>query len=1073
MKMFVFFLIISFLILNTRSQSDFLESNFQEIVYPTVISREEIRRRRSLRDIDKDSIFISISNWTIRTKLNSALIIPPYFDIDWIQSDRTRTEKSTFPLNCQAVHGSVENEKNIDNSLIVMTICQKEFYGLLLIDNRYYFLQPIANGRHVLYEDGDINWKSVKENNSLALFRKNEEIRRMKRQEKKENLDKFYNLTGDTFEIENAKVLIDAESERNLEDEPNYQEVAYFYDKTWKWSKLPKRKIVYDNVYPRWLEIGIAADNSVVEFHGTRMQHYILALVNIVSAIYSDPSLDSNMKLVIAKVMLYTSRNDNMISSGNARKSLENVNKWHRKLLASSEEPHDVAVWLTRLDIGGPSGYAPVSGVCDPSRSCALNRDEGLSSAFIIAHEIAHILGLSHDGDVDSGNTCGEEAVYGSVMAPMVAATFRRFHWSACSRKEFHQKAQQWSCLLNQPSEEGAIQIKETTLLTFTMDEQCRMEFGEGYQLCRSIDLVEPCSYLWCGKPNVSKICKTKKGPPLDGTECGENKWCISGFCESIDMKLNLTPVESNGRNEITGDWSEWEKCSTTCGVGVQIRTRKCSKFDKDDDENSCEEKSQEFRICQQDDCATLLDLRAQQCSQLSSLIDIEKTLSIPYNTWLPYESEKEELRCKLICRSKETGNLYFSNKNLKDGTPCSYESSDICVKGKCYSMGCDRVLNSEKIKDSCGVCGGDNSTCENVVKKFHRKLRRPSARLGVIPPSAHNIRIDVTISGLSSTENNSMIILIKDGRKQKSEIKHFDSQGKGKIVIVEGAAFRPQKINETYTMWSRGPVLKEIIVSLSLVDVDLKKGIFISAFSRYVINRNQWKENKYSWLLGGWSSCSVTCGGGYRHKTLTCKDMETGKLVNKRKCPLISKPSLNIEKCNSFSCEFKWLEGFWEGCTKTCGNAGYQQRQLFCVHSSFADSHMTIDNERLIYKTMVSPDKCKMQKEPVTERECSRVPCAGQWIYAEWSPCSQTCGIGIQSQIAQCIPLEGEAFASCNGTYLPDKMRLCRGSSKRNPKCANYCQKDRSQYCTLKNLKRYCQIPVFRRKCCHSCQKN
>lgn len=38
----------------------------------------------------------------------------------------------------------------------------------------------------------------------------------------------------------------------------------------------------------------------------------------------------------------------------------------------------------------------------------------------------------------------------------------------------------QWSCLLNQPSEEGAIQIKETTLLTFTMDEQCRMEFGEG-----------------------------------------------------------------------------------------------------------------------------------------------------------------------------------------------------------------------------------------------------------------------------------------------------------------------------------------------------------------------------------------------------------------------------------------------------------------------------------------------------------------------------------------------------------------------------------------------------------------
>ena len=71
---------------------------------------------------------------------------------------------------------------------------------------------------------------------------------------------------------------------------------------------------------------------------------------------------------------------------------MENVNKWHRKLLSSSEEADDVAVWLTRLDIGGPSGYAPVSGACDPARSCALNRDEGLTSAFIIAHEVAHML---------------------------------------------------------------------------------------------------------------------------------------------------------------------------------------------------------------------------------------------------------------------------------------------------------------------------------------------------------------------------------------------------------------------------------------------------------------------------------------------------------------------------------------------------------------------------------------------------------------------------------------------------------------------------------------------------------
>jgi hypothetical protein len=35
---------------------------------------------------------------------------------------------------------------------------------------------------------------------------------------------------------------------------------------------------------------------------------------------------------------------------------------------------------------------------------------------------------MSHDGDMGAGNDCKEEASQGSVMAPMVGATFR---WAA------------------------------------------------------------------------------------------------------------------------------------------------------------------------------------------------------------------------------------------------------------------------------------------------------------------------------------------------------------------------------------------------------------------------------------------------------------------------------------------------------------------------------------------------------------------------------------------------------------------------------------------------------------------
>lgn len=38
-----------------------------------------------------------------------------------------------------------------------------------------------------------------------------------------------------------------------------------------------------------------------------------------------------------------------------------------------------------------PSGYAPVTGMCHPVRSCTLNHEDGFSSAFVVAHETGHV----------------------------------------------------------------------------------------------------------------------------------------------------------------------------------------------------------------------------------------------------------------------------------------------------------------------------------------------------------------------------------------------------------------------------------------------------------------------------------------------------------------------------------------------------------------------------------------------------------------------------------------------------------------------------------------------------------
>ena len=44
--------------------------------------------------------------------------------------------------------------------------------------------------------------------------------------------------------------------------------------------------------------------------------------------------------------------------------------------------------------------FAPVGGMCDKKTSHTLCKEDGFNSAFVIAHETGHVLGMEHDGEV-------------------------------------------------------------------------------------------------------------------------------------------------------------------------------------------------------------------------------------------------------------------------------------------------------------------------------------------------------------------------------------------------------------------------------------------------------------------------------------------------------------------------------------------------------------------------------------------------------------------------------------------------------------------------------------------------
>ncbi|XP_023501309.1 A disintegrin and metalloproteinase with thrombospondin motifs 10 isoform X5 [Equus caballus] len=381
----------------------------------------------------------------------------------------------------------------------------------------------------------------------------------------------------------------------------------------------------------RYVETLVVADKMMVAYHGRRdVEQYVLAIMNIVAKLFQDSSLGNIVNILVTRLILLTEDQPTLEITHHAGKSLDSFCKWQKSIVNRSGHGnaipengvanHDTAVLITRYDICiyknkpcGTLGLAPVGGMCERERSCSINEDIGLATAFTIAHEIGHTFGMNHDG---VGNSCGARGQDpAKLMAAHITMKTNPFVWSSCSRDYITSFLDSGLglCLNNRPPRQDFVYPTVAPGQAYDADEQCRFQHGVKSRQCK---YGEVCSELWC--LSKSNRCITNSIPAAEGTLCQthtiDKGWCYKRVCVPFGSR-------PEGVDGAWGPWTPWGDCSRTCGGGVSSSSRHCDSPRPTIGGKYCLGERRRHRSCNTDDCPPgSQDFREMQCSEFDSV---------------------------------------------------------------------------------------------------------------------------------------------------------------------------------------------------------------------------------------------------------------------------------------------------------------------------------------------------------------------------------------------------------------------------------------------------------------------
>nr|QIV64933.1 MDC-3b [Crotalus atrox] len=300
----------------------------------------------------------------------------------------------------------------------------------------------------------------------------------------------------------------------------------------------------------RYVELVIVADYRMVTKNNgdlDKIRTKIYEIVNILNEIY----IPLNIRVALVGLEIWSNGDLSNVTSA-PNDTLKAFGDWRRRVLLRRKR-HDNAQLLTAIVLNRPTiGIAYTNGMCDLKRSVGIVRDYkpiNFVVAVIMAHELGHNLGMTHDENYCScgGYSCIMSAVIGDQPSKL---------FSNCSKEDHRRYINNYNpqCILNEPL--------RTDIVSPPVCGNELLEVGEECDCGTPRNCRDPCcdaascklhSWVECESGECCQQCRFRTA----GTECrsarsecdiAENCTGQSADCPKDDFYRNGQPcLHNNG----------------------------------------------------------------------------------------------------------------------------------------------------------------------------------------------------------------------------------------------------------------------------------------------------------------------------------------------------------------------------------------------------------------------------------------------------------------------------------------------------------------------------------------------